>query len=72
VSKLTDADGEAAETQNRLAFAMHFGYLPEADGRALDAEYETIRGGLANMMARSSQWCGPSHLVKEHVEDYVS
>ncbi len=70
ISKLTDADGEAAETRVFLSFAFHCGYLEESDYIDLDRTYDRISGGLVNMMTNPDQWCGPSHLVREDGADY--
>ena len=70
ISKLTDADGEAAETRVFLSFAFHCGYLEEADYVDLDRMYDRINGGLVNMMTYPEKWCGPAHLVREDVADY--
>ncbi len=42
ISKLTDADGEAAETRVFLSFAFHCGYLEESDYIDLDKTYDRI------------------------------
>ena len=70
ISKLTDADGEAAETQAWLDNARACGYLSEADYEDLNAEYEAISGGLVRMMAEPDKWCGPATLVREPAADY--
>ncbi len=71
VSKLSDGDSEAAETQNWLAFALKCGYLAESESRKLDDEYDAISAGLVNMMDNASQWCGPGHAVREDSGEYV-
>ena len=38
ISKLSDADGEAAESQSWLDFAFHCGYISEYDFKVLDHE----------------------------------
>jgi four helix bundle protein len=35
VSKMNDSEGEAAETQTRLEFAVRCGYIDKENGRAL-------------------------------------
>ncbi len=42
VSKLNDSEGEAAETQTWLQFAVECGYLPADTTRSLYAEYDEI------------------------------
>ena len=65
VSKLTDADAEAAETQSWLEMAFRCGYLPEALYRELDADYEAITKGLVGMMKHRDTWCGPAVLRED-------
>lgn len=67
VSKLSDADGEAAETQNWLDFALRCGYMTEQDHAELDRAYEVICGGLVKMMAEPETWCGPAQLREDRV-----
>ena len=71
VSKLSDADGETAETQNWLRFALACGYLPQNDYSDLWATYEKISAGLVRMMSDPDVWCGPSDLVREAVAEYL-
>ena len=56
VSKLTDSDAEAAETQTWLQFAVECGYLPRAEGTNLFKEYDTIIGMLVTMINHSEKW----------------
>ncbi|HWP47987.1 MAG TPA: four helix bundle protein [Candidatus Limnocylindrales bacterium] len=70
VSKLTDADGEAAETQSWLDFALRCGYISETDFIELNQCYEAISSGLVRMMAEAEKWCGPASLLKEDSVDY--
>ena len=70
ISKLTDADGEAAETRVFLSFAFRCGYLEESEYIDLDKIYDRINGGLVNMMTNPDKWCGPSYLVREDGVDY--
>ena len=60
ISKLSDADSEAAETQVWLDFAKSCGYLLEENFVELDKIYEEICGGLVNMMVNAGNWCGPA------------
>lgn len=70
ISKLTDADAEAAETQTWLDTALSNGYLGSDDFERLDREYEDISGGLVKMMSEAESWCGPANAVKEETVDY--
>src|SRR5438045_4086885 len=58
VSKLSDADAEAAETQVWLDVALRCGYLEADMHRELLDRYDHIGAQLAKMMAASEQWCG--------------
>ena len=50
VSKLTDSDGEATETQVWLDFALDCGYMSKQNRDRLTAGYEQIGKMLAGMM----------------------
>ena len=56
VSKLSDADSEAAETQVWLEFALKCGYLDQESCDELSKAYDHIMGKLVNMMVRPEQW----------------
>ncbi len=56
ISKLSDAEGEAAETQVWLHFAAQCGYLKPEDGRSLYSIYEEIIRMLVNMINHPEQW----------------
>ena len=62
VSKLSDAEGEAAETITGLDFAHTCEYLEGNDHDELRTEYRKIRGGLVKMMRNPDPWCGSSAL----------
>jgi four helix bundle protein len=72
VSKLTDSDGEAAETEVHLDFALRCGYLP-ADGHAtLRDAYDHICRQLATMKADAPSWCGTGSELRETPPEYLS
>ncbi len=56
VSKLSDAEGEAAETQVWLKFAAKCGYLREDYGAALDTEYDAIIRTIVGMINHRDKW----------------
>jgi four helix bundle protein len=56
VSKLNDAEGEAAETQTHVEVARHCGYFDETTAVRLDGEYEEILAMLTSMAAHPEQW----------------
>lgn len=56
VSKMADADGEAAETQVWLDFALECGYLPAATVQHLAADYKEVGRMLGAMMAHPERF----------------
>src|SRR5947207_9028996 len=56
VSKLNDAEGEAAETQTRLELGPRFGYVAPTEAARLDQEYEEILAMLTDMASHPDQW----------------
>lgn len=56
VSKLNDAEGEAAESQTHIEIALRCGYLSPQETAALDSEYEEILAMLTHMAANPGQW----------------
>lgn len=56
ISKLNDAEAEAAETQVWLEFSVKCGYLDAETGRELYAVYDNILGKLVNMIQHPEQW----------------
>ena len=50
VNKMSDSDGEVAETQNWLDFAFDCGYISEDVHCSLFARYESVGGMLGNMI----------------------
>jgi len=56
VSKLNDAESEAAETQVWIRFAVECGYLSEELGQGLYQEYDYIIGKLVNMIVNPAPW----------------
>jgi four helix bundle protein len=56
VSKLNDAEGEAAETQVHIEIASLCGYLDGASFQRLDDIYDKIIGQLVNMAEHPEKW----------------
>lgn len=56
ISKLSDAEGEAAETQVWLDYSFECGYLPGPICQNLFTEYEKTIGMLVNMMNHPEKW----------------
>src|SRR5664279_341901 len=49
ISKLSDSESEAAETQAWLDFSLSCGYITEIEHHDLDNTYDLILGKLVNM-----------------------
>ncbi|MEZ5945153.1 MAG: four helix bundle protein [Planctomycetaceae bacterium] len=56
VNKLNDAEGEAAETQTWLQFAVECRYVEAESTRALYAEFDAIVAILVSMQNHSDDW----------------
>jgi four helix bundle protein len=56
ISKLSDSESEAAESQTWLDFALSCGYITDIKHDALDETYERIIGKLVNMSLHSEDW----------------
>ena len=59
VSKLNDAESEAAETQTWLQFAVECGYLAPEIGAELRQTYDYIIGKLVNIIINPKPWLMP-------------
>lgn len=60
VSKLSDADAEAAEPRTWLQFGWDSGCLSGKSFEGPDSTCNHICGGLANIMKNPEPWCGPN------------
>lgn len=56
ISKLSDAEGEAAETQVWLEFAVKFGYLERDSAANLYKTYEEILRTIVGMINHPESW----------------
>jgi four helix bundle protein len=59
VAKLSDAEGEAAETQTWIQFAVECGYLEREKAKCLYSEYDAILGMLVRMISDPASWTIP-------------
>ena len=66
VSKLSDSEAEAAETQTWIEFAVRCNYLDVQVGRELYQHYNQILGTLVNMINNPSMWLLP--VSKNHTK----
>jgi len=53
---LSDSEGEAAETQVWLSFAVAFGYLDEMKIKELDEQYEQLGKQIITMIKSPEKW----------------
>jgi four helix bundle protein len=59
VSKLSDSETEAAETQTWLEFALRCEYIDSTTANQLDARYREITAQLSTMIRDAAKWCSP-------------
>jgi four helix bundle protein len=64
ISKLSDAEAEAAETQVWLEFAVKCEYISAARARALYARYDQIIGTIVGMITHCETWLIPTSRSK--------
>jgi four helix bundle protein len=57
ISKLTDAIGEANETQSWLDDALDCGHILPPEHRELDLAWQSIGGMIANMIVKADDFC---------------
>lgn len=60
VAKLSDSEGEAAETQTWLEFSVRCGYMEKEAGRDLFKIYDEIIAMLVSMINNTGIWVLPS------------
>lgn len=56
ISKLSDSEGEAAETQTWLDYSLECQYINKETYDRIFTEYENIIGMLVNMMNQPEKW----------------
>jgi four helix bundle protein len=56
VSKLSDSEGEASETQVWLELAVRCKYISDTEAAELDKTYDGILGQLVRMIEHPEQW----------------
>jgi four helix bundle protein len=56
VSKLNDAEAEAAETQVHIEIAFRHNYLSQKIFEELDDAYDKILGQIVKMIDQSDRW----------------
>ena len=56
ISKLSDSESEAAESQTWLDFSLSCGYITEIKHQVLNETYDKIIGKLVNMSLHPENW----------------
>jgi four helix bundle protein len=59
ISKLSDAEAEAAETQVWLEFSVQCGYLQTESGKKISEYYDQVLGKLVRMINDPQNWLLP-------------
>ena len=67
VSKLSDSEAEAAETQVWIELAVRSGYMDAGTGKELYEEYDALIGTLVGMAQHKDAW---TRKVQECAESY--
>ncbi len=70
ITKLTDADSEAAETRAWLDFALDHEYLERDTYEHLDDRYDKVQGSLIRMINDPDRWCSPTNQASEVQIEY--
>jgi four helix bundle protein len=60
ISKLSDAETEAAEVQVWLEFAVACEYTTEPEAEVLAEDYGNLLGSLVGMIHHADKWCLPA------------
>jgi len=73
VSKLSDSEGESAETQTWLEFSVRCGYMTRENARSLYFTYDEILRTLIGMINHPETWIIQSHdkSLQESGEQYL-
>ncbi|MFE4107665.1 four helix bundle protein [Almyronema epifaneia] len=64
VSKLNDAESEAAETQTWIEIAFRCGYLTKEQAKDLDMQYEAVLSQLVVMISQKEKWTIPAKTTR--------
>jgi four helix bundle protein len=56
VAKLSDSEGEAAETQVWIDYALECGYISDSVSVKLFNDYENVIGKIVNMINHPDKW----------------
>lgn len=72
VSKLSDADTEAAETEVWLSFALRLGYLNPGKHTEYADRYDHVCRQLRRMIDDAPHWCGKDDRIREDDSEYFA
>lgn len=64
VCKLNDVEGEAAESQTWIEFAVRCGYMTKENGRELYRTYDQILRTLVGMITHPDTWVLPIKAIR--------
>ena len=67
VAKISDAEGEAAETQVWIEMAVRCGYVQKSTGKQLYEDYDPLLSTLVGMIHHKEKWTG---MLREDTADY--
>jgi four helix bundle protein len=70
ISKISDADAEAAEVRAWLDAALDCRYISQAEFNSLDADYDHIGALLRLMMDAPEKWCSRRKNQGEEARDH--
>jgi four helix bundle protein len=71
MSKLSDAEAEAAETQVWIEFAVRFGYMTPTLAADLDTIYDSILGTIVGMIQHPETWViSDRNTIREEPAEY--
>ena len=60
ISKLSDVEGEAAESQTWIEFAAACEYMDREQARSLHAEYDAVIATIVHLINHAEDWVLPS------------
>ncbi len=69
MSKLNDAEAEAAEVEVWIEFSVRCKYLKQEEASELEIQYERILGKLVTMLSLPEQWT--IHSIHEEGSEYA-
>lgn len=64
ISKISDSEGEAAETQTWVEFAVRCGYVDREIGKRMFIEYDEVISMLVSMIAKRHLWVLPTGQIR--------